>query len=392
MNHLPHPELFSAYLDGELTAEEEAQVEHLLADSPAARQLLEELRSLSQTLQTLPNLQLAEDLSPHVLRAAERRVLADSRLPAPRGRSWSWGTLREALPLSRLLRPRVVLWTAVVLVVAVVFSFQDAARRPVAEAPQAEVPQAELSMLRSPVAVVAPEPAPPEEAVPAATAPAVELAPPAAVDPAVTAASDREVPSLASSPAPETGPVPAGEPASGLPAAAAPPLAVASETPWMVRGEIDAQAAKQGVLQKLLAEQKLPPAATETPAKETATPSGTPRTLRVQVVANGKQLTTLLTQMQEQEAFSALAVTSTAPKDTVATTPAAPETREAAAGSVVIEKKPTSGRKPSAKSRVLFDRDAPAPPPVEHLPELPAEDLSVARPIVFELQIVPAKP
>lgn len=54
MNHLPQDELLSAYLDGELTAAEQAEVERLLATDPAARQLLDELRTLSATLQALP--------------------------------------------------------------------------------------------------------------------------------------------------------------------------------------------------------------------------------------------------------------------------------------------------------------------------------------------------
>ncbi len=45
MNEVPETELFSAYVDGELTAEEQARVEQILAASPEARQLLEELRA-----------------------------------------------------------------------------------------------------------------------------------------------------------------------------------------------------------------------------------------------------------------------------------------------------------------------------------------------------------
>ena len=44
MNDLPENELLSAYLDGELSAAEQAEVERLLATNPAARQLLDELR------------------------------------------------------------------------------------------------------------------------------------------------------------------------------------------------------------------------------------------------------------------------------------------------------------------------------------------------------------
>ena len=50
MNNVPDNELLSAYLDGEVTAEQQADVERLLAANPAARQLLDELRALSSTL------------------------------------------------------------------------------------------------------------------------------------------------------------------------------------------------------------------------------------------------------------------------------------------------------------------------------------------------------
>lgn len=84
MKNVPENELFSAYLDGELTAAEQARVEHLLATSPEARQLLESLRTLSATLQSLPVHKLDEDLSQRVLRLAERRMLSESPA-APRG-------------------------------------------------------------------------------------------------------------------------------------------------------------------------------------------------------------------------------------------------------------------------------------------------------------------
>jgi hypothetical protein len=76
---VPDTELFSAYLDGELTAEEQAHVEQLLSASPDARQLLEELRALGSTLQGLPQQKPDEDLSVRVLELAERRML----LPDP---------------------------------------------------------------------------------------------------------------------------------------------------------------------------------------------------------------------------------------------------------------------------------------------------------------------
>src|SRR6516162_1162616 len=76
MSDVSESELISAYLDGELTAEEQARAEQILAGSAEARQLLEELRAMSGTLQSLPQLKLDEDLGPRVLQVAERRMLS----------------------------------------------------------------------------------------------------------------------------------------------------------------------------------------------------------------------------------------------------------------------------------------------------------------------------
>lgn len=66
-------ERLSAYLDGELSSDEQARVEQLLADEPAARQLLDELRAVSSTLQGLPRTHVPGDLAADVLREIERR-------------------------------------------------------------------------------------------------------------------------------------------------------------------------------------------------------------------------------------------------------------------------------------------------------------------------------
>jgi len=117
MKDLPENELFSAYLDGELTAAEQAEVEQLLADNPAARQLLDELRALSSTLQSMPQYALGEDLSDRVLRMAERRMLTDSeRLSRPRGNGKTWPS-----HLSRLLNARALIWSGLAVAIAVMF-------------------------------------------------------------------------------------------------------------------------------------------------------------------------------------------------------------------------------------------------------------------------------
>ena len=113
MNDVPENELFSAYLDGELTAAEQADVERLLARSPAARQLLEELRALSSTLQAMPQYKLGEDITQRVLRMAERQILTgEDQFPKPAAAPWQ--SLRR-----RLLNPRALVWSAAAVAVAV---------------------------------------------------------------------------------------------------------------------------------------------------------------------------------------------------------------------------------------------------------------------------------
>ncbi|QDT01366.1 anti-sigma factor [Adhaeretor mobilis] len=59
--------MLSAYLDGELTAEDRAAVEARLERDPAARKTLDELRQLSSTVQSLPAEGLGYDLKQRVL-------------------------------------------------------------------------------------------------------------------------------------------------------------------------------------------------------------------------------------------------------------------------------------------------------------------------------------
>src|SRR3954467_1830534 len=69
-NHELDDELLSAYLDGELSADERAAVEVRLAADPAAQQLLHELRSVSQSVQAMPTESLGRDLSQDIIRRA----------------------------------------------------------------------------------------------------------------------------------------------------------------------------------------------------------------------------------------------------------------------------------------------------------------------------------
>ncbi|MBM4004972.1 MAG: hypothetical protein FJ295_17065 [Planctomycetes bacterium] len=75
MNKPFSDELISAYLDGELTSDEQALVERTLVENVAARRMFEDLRSLRTGLQSLPQNRLDESFSERVLRAAERAML-----------------------------------------------------------------------------------------------------------------------------------------------------------------------------------------------------------------------------------------------------------------------------------------------------------------------------
>lgn len=88
-------ELLSAYLDGELTADEQARVERRLAEDAGYRQLHEELRALRQHIETLPMARLPADFRETVLAAAERQMIAPKRstaamqpAPLPAERRW----------------------------------------------------------------------------------------------------------------------------------------------------------------------------------------------------------------------------------------------------------------------------------------------------------------
>lgn len=130
MTDIPHEDLISAYLDGELSPQEQQQVEELLTINAQARALLDELRAMRQALQSLPRRSVGADLAPAVLRRAERAMLARKpaahvippsqtvspptqptqrtlRLPGTSWRSWGWAgaAIAAALLLTILLPP-----------------------------------------------------------------------------------------------------------------------------------------------------------------------------------------------------------------------------------------------------------------------------------------------
>ena len=148
---VPENELLSAYLDGELAAAEQAAVEQLLAQSAAARQLVDELRALSATLQSLPAHKLEEDLSQEVLQIAGRRMLSVSRGPAesaePSGADAAGETSFWPAILRRALSRRNLAWSAVAVAAAILLMVmnpelprkeRESPEKHVAMAPEAE--------------------------------------------------------------------------------------------------------------------------------------------------------------------------------------------------------------------------------------------------------------
>ncbi len=107
-------ELISAYLDGELTADEQARVENALLDSAEHRRTFEELRALRRSLQSLPVERLDEGFAERVLRRAEREMLApratsrddEERQPAAPDEGAS--AERKVVPLSSAASPSTV--------------------------------------------------------------------------------------------------------------------------------------------------------------------------------------------------------------------------------------------------------------------------------------------
>lgn len=94
-DQLNNDELLSAYVDGELTGEELAQVEERLQNDPAARELVEELRQLSSTLQGLPKESVGSDLRQKILVCGEKALEHHSGSP----RQWMWAVLALAAAL-----------------------------------------------------------------------------------------------------------------------------------------------------------------------------------------------------------------------------------------------------------------------------------------------------
>ena len=79
-NRVEQPEQLTAYLDGELSPAQRAEVERLIASESEARQLLEDLQETSRLVAALPPEQAPADLADAVVSRMERRDLLDEKL------------------------------------------------------------------------------------------------------------------------------------------------------------------------------------------------------------------------------------------------------------------------------------------------------------------------
>lgn len=98
-------ELLSAYVDGELTAAERALVEERLRSDPTAAALVDELRSLSSTIKSLPRETLSRDWRVGVLAEVEQaQADSDARGPVtlPLAPVDRWAGIRRGLAWSAL--------------------------------------------------------------------------------------------------------------------------------------------------------------------------------------------------------------------------------------------------------------------------------------------------
>ncbi len=78
-------ELISAYLDGELSVEERAQVESLLESSDEHRQLLDELQSLRVQFESIPKQRAPERLSSRIMDAIADQPVHQPQVDTSRG-------------------------------------------------------------------------------------------------------------------------------------------------------------------------------------------------------------------------------------------------------------------------------------------------------------------
>jgi anti-sigma factor RsiW len=126
MDHSDNDLLLSAYLDGELSAAEQANVEQLLATSAEARQIVDELRALRTSLQELPRHKLGPEFAEQVVKRAEQEAsTAESEISNLKSENLVTAASPQPVPLPAARRPRIfnrrgIAWSVVAIAAAVV--------------------------------------------------------------------------------------------------------------------------------------------------------------------------------------------------------------------------------------------------------------------------------
>ena len=178
-------ELLSAYLDGELSADERAAVEARLATDPAAQQLLHELRSVSQSVQALPTESLGRDLSEEIIRRAREATpapakRASDRKPLPHRTTSRSG---DAMPKIRIFNSkRAWIWASMALAAGLLMMFVQSGDEPAKKLPPVAARNREAAQT---------QPAD-EAAKPARREISISAAPKSPSPPPATVASDSE--------------------------------------------------------------------------------------------------------------------------------------------------------------------------------------------------------
>ncbi len=81
MKSVPENELFSAYLDGELTPDEQARIEDLIDANAEAAALVRSLRAVSESIQALPQASMPKELTATILANIPLRMREAGRSP-----------------------------------------------------------------------------------------------------------------------------------------------------------------------------------------------------------------------------------------------------------------------------------------------------------------------